>query len=71
MQKEINKLQESGVKLSQYDLDVLQKKYDLELARQELEDAKNAKSLVRLARDNNGNWSYVYTASEDDVAAAE
>jgi len=49
----------------------MQKKYDLELARQALEDTKNAKSLVRLSRDNNGNWSYVYTSNEDDVEEAE
>jgi len=27
--------------------------------------------MVRLARDNNGNWSYVYTANQDDVDKAE
>jgi len=27
-----------------------------------LEDAKNAKSTVRLQRDNEGNYGYVYTA---------
>jgi len=26
---------------------------------------------VRLSRDNNGNWGYVYTANEDDVDEAE
>jgi len=26
---------------------------------------------VRLSRDNNGNWGYVYTANEEDIAAAE
>ena len=71
LQQEINDLQSSGVALSEYDLDILDKKYKLELARQELEDAKDAKSLVRLSRDNNGNWGYVYTANEEDVADAE
>ena len=71
IQKEVNDLQASGVKLSSYDLDLIQKKYDLELARQALEDAKNAKSLVRLTRDNNGNWGYVYTANQDDIDEAE
>ena len=71
LQKEINDLQENGNDLSEYDLDILQKKYDLELARQALEDAKDAKSLVRLTRDNNGNWSYVYTSNQDDVDEAE
>jgi len=71
LQKEINDLQEEGTELSEYDLDILDKKYQLELARQALEDAKDAKSMVRLARDNNGNWSYVYTANQDDIDKAE
>lgn len=71
LQEEINQLQENGNDLSEYDLDILDKKYKLELARQALEDAKDAKSMVRLARDNNGNWSYVYTANQDDVDKAE
>lgn len=71
LQEEINQLQEDGNDLSEYDLDILDKKYKLELARQALEDAKDAKSMVRLARDNNGNWSYVYTANQDDVDKAE
>ena len=71
LQAEINQLQEDGTELSEYDLDILDKKYKLELARQALEDAKDAKSMVRLARDNNGNWSYVYTANQDDVDKAE
>ena len=71
LQKEINDLQAAGTELSEYDLDILDKKYKLELARQALEDAKDAKSMVRLARDNNGNWSYIYTSNEDDVSKAE
>ena len=71
LQEEINQLQEDGTELSEYDLDILDKKYKLELARQALEDAKDAKSMVRLARDNNGNWSYVYTANQDEVDKAE
>lgn len=71
LQKEINDLQEQGVKLSQYDVDALRKKFELEQARQALEDARNNKSEVRLHRDANGNWGYVYTAAEDEVADAE
>ena len=71
LQKEINDLQAQGVQLSQYDIDALRKKFELEQARQALEDARNNKSEVRLQRDANGNWGYVYTAAEDDVAAAE
>ena len=71
LQKEINRLQEEGVELSQYDVDALRKKFELEQARLALEDARNAKSEVRLQRDANGNWGYVYTAKEDEVAKAE
>lgn len=71
LQKEINELQESNIKLSAYDLDILNKKYQVELARQALEDAKNAKSVVRLSRDNNGNWSYVYTSDDVEIEEAE
>ena len=71
LQQEIIKAQESGVKLSQYDLDVLQKKYELELARQELEESRNAKSKVTMQRDSEGNYGYVYTADANAVADAE
>jgi len=41
------------------------------LALQQLEEAKNAKSTVRLTRDENGNYGYQYTADQDSVNAAE
>lgn len=71
LQKEINELQKSNVELSQYDLEYLQAKYDLRLAEIELENAQNAKSQVRLSKDSEGNWSYVYTQSTDAVEEAE
>ena len=71
LQEEINKTQEQGVKMSQYDLDVLQKKYDLEVARQQLEEAQNAKTKVTMQRDSEGNYGYVYTADSKAVADAE
>lgn len=71
IQKEINDLQESGVEVSQYDLDVLQKKYEMALAYEQWQDAQNAKTVVRMQRDNEGNYGYVYTADQADVEAAE
>lgn len=71
LQKEINKYAEEGVEMSQYDLEYLQKKYDLRLAEIALEEAQNAKSQVRLTRDASGNYSYVYTADEEKTAEAE
>lgn len=64
MQAEITAYQAEGKELSQYELENLQKKYQLRLAEIALEDAQNAKSQVRLSRDSQGNWSYVYTANE-------
>lgn len=71
LQKEINKLSEEGVQVSQYDLDNARRKYELELARLQLEESQNVKDTVRLNKDSEGNWSYIYTADEEDVAAAE
>lgn len=71
LQEEINRKQEAGVQLSKYEVEEMRKKFELEQARMALEDARNNKSEVRLTRDANGNWGYVYTASEDKVADAE
>lgn len=69
--EEINQLQEDGVEMSEYDLEYLQAEYDLRLAELELEEAQKAKDTVRLSRDNEGNWSYVYTQNTDAVDAAQ
>ena len=58
-------------KLSQFELDIQQAKYDLLLAEIALEEAQNAKSTVRLQRDNEGNFGYVYTADQNEVANAQ
>lgn len=71
LQDELNKKLKDGSQISEYDLKILQSKYELELARQKLEDAQNSSEVVRLTRDNNGNWGYVYSADEDKIAEAE
>jgi hypothetical protein len=48
--------------MSEYDLEQLRAKYDLRLAEIALEEAQNAKSQVRMRRDSEGNYSYVFTA---------
>ena len=58
-------------KLSQYELEIQQAKYDLLLAEMALEDAQNAKSTVRLQRDAEGNFGYVYTADQNALSQAE
>ena len=67
MEKEIEGLQESEAKLSEYDLNYLRLRYEAKLAEIALEEAQNAKSQVRMSRDNEGNYSYVYTADENTV----
>ena len=58
-------------KLSKFELEMQQAKYDLLLAEIALEEAQNAKSTVRLQRDSEGNFGYVYTADQNAVADAE
>ena len=71
LQEEINELQESNVQMSEYDLEHLRAKYELRLAEIALEEAQNAKSQVRMRRDSEGNYSYVFTADESKVAEAQ
>lgn len=71
LQKEINELEQHSGEISQYDLDNARRRYELELARLQLEEARDAKSTVRLSKDAEGNWSYVYTANQDEVEKAE
>jgi len=59
---ELGDLQEKN-KLSNLELEIAQKKYDLLEAQIALEEAQNAKSTVRLQRDSEGNFGYVYTAN--------
>lgn len=67
---EVNEKQKDGVKMSEYDLEVLKKKFELKQAELALEEAQNSMSQVRLTRDNEGNWSYQYTADQDKVDEA-
>ena len=71
IQEEIYALQESGAEMTEYEVEALRAKYELRLAEIALEEAQNAKSQVRMQRDSEGNWGYVYTADEDTVAKAE
>lgn len=67
---EIEGLQQKN-KLSKSELDIAKARYEVLLAEIALEDARNAKSTVRLQRDNEGNYGYVYTADGEQVDAAE
>ena len=70
LQEEIETRAEGG-KLNQYDLDILNAKYNQMQALMALEDARNNKNTLRLVRDSQGNWNYQYTNNADDVAAQE
>lgn len=70
LQEEINQRRE-GNKLSQYDLDILNAKYQVLQAQMALEDVQNAKNQIQLVRDSQGNWNYQYTANQDDIANAQ
>lgn len=71
LQEKINTMQASSVKMSEYDLEYMQKKYELRLAEIALEEAQNAKNQVRLQKMANGSWGYVYTQNEESVAKAQ
>lgn len=58
-------------KLTKTDLDLAKAKYEVLKAQIALEEAQNAKSTVRLQRDNEGNYGYVYTADQDKISDAE
>lgn len=57
-------LSEYNVKYANAQLEILQK----QLA---LEDARNNKNQMRLRRDTQGNYRYVYTANQDDIRGKE
>ena len=63
--------QSKANKLTQYDLDMMNLQYQLALAMEELENAKNAKDTVRLTRDDNGNYGYQYTADQNKINDAQ
>ena len=69
--EEINEIQANNAELSQYDLDMLNAKYQLKLAEIALEEAQNAKSQVRLTQTAGGGWGYVYTADQNAIDDAE
>lgn len=71
IQSELLAYQQEGKDMSDYDLQYLQKKYDLTLAQNALEDAQNAKSQARLTRDSQGNFGYVYTANQKNIESAQ
>ena len=64
-------LRRQNNKLTQYDLDILNAKYNMTVAQIALEESRNSKTTMRLTRNAAGNWAYVYTANAEEIAAAE
>lgn len=71
IEEEIAAIYESEEEVSQYQVDHMRAQYELRLAQIALEEAQNAKSKVRMRKDSEGNWSYVYTADGNAVETAE
>lgn len=57
--------------LSQYDVDYAQAQLEILKQQIALEEAQANKSQMRLRRDSQGNYNYVYTANEGDVKSAQ
>lgn len=70
MNNELKALREKD-KLSQYDLDRADLRYQIALKQIALEDAQQNKSKMRLRRDSQGNYSYQYTADDDQIAKTQ
>lgn len=58
-------------KLSEYDVQYANAQLEILQRQIALQEAQRNKSQLQLRRDNQGNYSYVYTADEDEVRNAE
>lgn len=58
---------QANADLSEYDLKIMEAKYNMTLKQIALEEAQNAKNKVRLVRGANGNYNYLFTANEADI----
>ena len=67
---EINEKMDSGVQMSETEAGIIERRVALLQAEAQLRDAQNAKSAVRMTRDNEGNFSYTYTADQDAINSA-
>jgi exonuclease VII large subunit len=71
LQDELNKKLQDGTKMSQYDLDLMQKRIETKKAEIALEEAQNAKNQVRLVRNSTGEYGYMYTANQEEISKAQ
>lgn len=62
---DINNKRKSGVQLTKYEAEYLEKQIELEKAKDELTNARQSKNSMRLSRDASGNYSYIYSANSE------
>ena len=70
-QREMNERLEEQTELTKDDFEYENKKYELLVAEQQLEDARLNKNTLRLSRDSQGNYTYQYIADAAGVSEAE
>ena len=70
MEQELAYLKEKD-KLSEYDVNYANAKLEILQKQIALEEAQANKNQMKLRRDSQGNYSYVYSANQDDVANAQ
>ncbi len=70
MKEEIAALEQKD-KLTQYDIDRANLKYEIALKQIALEEAQQNKSSMRLRRDSQGNYRYEFVADNEEVSALE
>lgn len=70
MQQELSALEEKD-KLTQYDIDRANMKYEIALKQIALEEAQQNKSSMRLRRDSQGNYSYQFVSDQDAINQAQ
>lgn len=70
MEEEIGMLEKKD-KLSQYDIDRANMKYEIALKQIALEEAQKNKSSMKMKRDAQGNYSYAYAGDEEDISAKQ
>ena len=66
MEEEVSALQEKD-KLTQYDIDRAERKYQIALKQIALEEAQQNKSTMRLRRDSQGNYSYQFVEDQNET----
>ena len=70
MQAQVKALQ-AKTKLSKYDVDLANAKYETLVAEIALQEAQANKTKMQLQRDSQGNYSYVYSQDENAIADAQ